>query len=197
MQTVLYIDGQNFLNKLQDVLFREKKIRHFEYQKFDFTKLINTAISDLRIDRKLFYAARIRQHPDTATKSQELINKQRFLKTRLEKDGFEFIIAGNVRGNYETDLRTGKQTLVFKEKGVDVRMAVDTIAMACDKEVATAIICSSDSDLQPAITQLKQRNVSVIYLGFEFSPNKGLLHTTDRGVLFRNAEIVGCYSQHK
>lgn len=61
---------------------------------------------------------------------------------------------------------------------------------AADKIVQTAILCSSDSDLQPAIKELRKRNTEVIYLGFEINPNKGLTYTTNRTILFRNSEIL-------
>lgn len=54
----------------------------------------------------------------------------------------------------------------------------------------TIILCSSDSDLQPAIAEVKKRGVEVIYLGFENKPNKGLTYTTSRTILLRNSEVI-------
>jgi len=85
----------------------------------------------------------------------------------------------------------GHETLTFKEKGVDVKIAVDMITLACNNELETAIIGSSDSDLQPAIKELQNRKVLRIYLGFEDSPNKGLTFTTNRTILIRNSEVIG------
>ncbi|MBI4090902.1 MAG: NYN domain-containing protein, partial [Candidatus Komeilibacteria bacterium] len=78
----------------------------------------------------------------------------------------------------------------FKEKGVDVAMAVDMVTLACDKKIKTAVIGSSDSDLQPAIRELRKRDIECIYLGFEISPNKGMTYTTHRTILIRNAEVL-------
>lgn len=63
------------------------------------------------------------------------------------------------------------------------------ITLACNKELKTAIIGSSDSDLQPAIKELENREVERIYVGFEMAPNKGLTFTTNRTILIRNYEI--------
>ena len=101
----------------------------------------------------------------------------------LIKYGFEFIIAGNVRAQ-KID---GK--VVFREKGVDVKIAVDLVSLACDGKLDTAILCSSDSDLQPAIEEVRKRKVKVVYLGFETNPNKGLMYTTNKTILLRNLEI--------
>jgi len=85
--------------------------------------------------------------------------------------------------------------LIFREKGVDVRIAVDMICLSCDKKMKTAILASSDSDLQPAISELRNRNTEVIYLGFENSPNKGIAFTTNKTILIRNSEILSYYSE--
>lgn len=62
-------------------------------------------------------------HQETPKKSSELIRFQRKLRNTLINQGFEFIIAGNVRG---------QNVLVFKAKGVDVKIAVDMVSMSCD-----------------------------------------------------------------
>ena len=71
-----------------------------------------------------------------------------------------------------------------------MKLAVDMITLACDNKLKTAIIGSSDSDLQPAIKELKDRKIERIYLGFEDNPNKGLTYTTNRTILIRNSEVL-------
>lgn len=184
-QTILFIDGENFIYKLEDVL-REKRPDKstLDLNTIDFNQLLAKPLEGFKVSRKIFYAAKLRPHPETQKKSEELIAFQRKLSNVLKKQGFEFVLAGNVRAQ-KID---GK--LVFKEKGVDVKIAVDMVSLAADKKLKTAILCSSDSDLQPAITEVRRRNVEVVYLGFELNPNKGLTATTNRTILFRNAEIL-------
>ncbi len=64
------------------------------------------------------------------------------------------------------------------------------VNMARDGELKTAILASSDSDLQPAVKSLRKRNIECIYLGFEMEPNKGLTYTTSRTILIRNSEVL-------
>lgn len=134
-----------------------------------------------------------------------LIQETRDLKTYLESagQGFEVIMAGNVRG-YPTekiiqDKRTHffskKEVIVFKEKGVDVRIAVDMVSLSCDDSLKTAILASSDSDLQPAIKEVTKRNKTCIYIGFENSQNKGMAYTTNRTILIRNSEVINNYQK--
>lgn len=181
----LLIDGENFLYKVEDVL-REEGIdkTKVDLALIDLDNLTRDALKGFSIQRKIFYASRLHLHPATKRKSKELIKTQRKLRNNLLKLGYEFIIAGNVRA------QKVNRKIIFREKGVDVKIAVDLVALACDNKLDTAIICSSDSDLQPAIKELRERGIEVVYLGFETNPNKGLTYTTNRTILLRNSEIV-------
>ncbi|MEK7141677.1 MAG: NYN domain-containing protein [Patescibacteria group bacterium] len=189
MDTYLFIDGENFLHKVEDALKESGTSRYkIDTNRLDFSSLIAEVLTGYNIVKKTFYVAKLRMFEETREKSRILIHKQRVLKQTLEKQGFEVLIAGNVRPQAIT--QDGKSTYVFKEKGVDVKIAVDLVSLCCDKKMDTAILCSSDSDLQPAITEIKRRGVQVVYLGFEISPNKGLTFTCNKTILFRNSEIV-------
>lgn len=190
MQQILFIDGRNFISKIRDILNPKKnRENHVDFSTFNFAGLVDKALQGIKIDRKIFYFGKIGRHAETEKKSLELIENQRILKRHLEKQGFEVILAGRVRGHVEK-CSIGHETLVFKEKGVDVKMAVDIITLACNKKLKTAIIGSSDSDLQPAVKELRNLGIERIYLGFENSPNKGLTYTTNRTILIRNSEVA-------
>lgn len=182
------MDGRNFISKI-DAVLHENKIKNADYSLYDFRGLIKKVLSGIQIDRKLFYLGKLVKHTETLEKSIKLIESQRKLKTSLEKQGFEIIIAGRIRGHLEK-CQLGHETLVFKEKGVDVKIAVDMVRFACDGKLKLAVIGSSDSDLQPAVSELKNHGVKRIYLGFENMPNKGMTFTADRTILIRNSEIL-------
>lgn len=189
---ILFIDGENFLHKIEDVLKKESKAKGFpETVNLDFNKLFSGALKGLDPSRKIFYGAKLHFNTETPKKSQELIKAQRKLINNLRNQKFEFVMAGNVRGQ-----KVGK-SMVFREKGVDVKIAVDLVSLACDGRLKTAILCSSDSDLQPAIVEARKRGIEVIYLGFEMSPNKGLTFTTNRTILLRNSEVVDAGNKSK
>lgn len=182
---VLFIDGENFLHKIREVL-KESGLDKNKYNlaHINFNSLLNLPLKGYKIDRKLFYASRLHSNPDTKEKSQELISFQRALRNHLIKQGFEFIIAGNVRSSVID------RKIVFREKGVDVKIAVDMVALGYKKQLGCAILASSDSDLQPAIAELHEQKVKTVYLGFETNPNKGLSYTTNRTILLRNPEVL-------
>ncbi len=188
METILFIDGENFIKKIKAVLEQSGQEAP-QLHLYNFKGLLNKVLKDVKIDRRIFYFARIKEHLETKEKSKQLIEAQRLLKTALENQEFEFILAGRVRGQMEKNYK-GKETLVFKEKGVDVKIAVDMVIAACGGKLKTAIIGSSDSDLQPAIAELRNRKINRIYLGFEMMPNKGLVYTANSTILIRNSEVL-------
>jgi len=188
-QTILFIDGENFLHKVEEVLKKERvELKKINLTKISLNFLLKKTLKTYKMSRKIIYVAKLHFHKDTENKSIELIQFQRYLKTNLEKQGFDFLIAGNVRA--QTVQLDHKTKIIFREKGVDVKIAVDLVSFAADKILKTAILCSSDSDLQPAVKEVRRRNVEVIYLGFEINPNKGLSYTSNRTILFRNSEIL-------
>ena len=188
MDTILLIDGENLKGKIKTVFYEQGKEKPI-WHEYNFKGLFDKVLDGKVINRQVFYFARIKEHEDSKKKSKELIEEQRLLKTHLESQSFEVILSGRVRGQMETG-RDGKQVLIFKEKGVDVKIAVDMVSFACDKKVKEIILASSDSDLQPAIKEVRDRKVNCVYLGFEAQSNKGLSYTTNRTILIRNSELL-------
>ncbi len=194
MSTILYIDGENLKHYLKSVLKQAGvKDDKLDLENFSYANLFDKVLKDIAITEKRYYSAKIHFHPDNVTKSKDLILKQRVQKSNLEKNGIKVVMSGNVRA--QTIQVNGKQKTIFHEKGVDVQVAVDLIANACDKKIETAILCSSDSDLQPAVREVRARGIEIIYLGFENSPNKGLSYTTNRTILIRNSEVLEVFRQ--
>ncbi len=186
MNTILLIDGENFKNYVKYSIDESK--RDIIWNKFDFKGLFDLVLDGYDINKVVFYFAKLKKHEKTEKKSIKLIEDQRLLKTHLENQGFNVVFAGRVRG-YEEKGFLGKRILVFKEKGVDVRIGVDMVSFSCDKLFGQIILGSSDSDLQPAIDESKKRGVKVVYLGFENRQNKGISYNTHKTILIRNSEV--------
>ncbi len=195
MMTILLIDGENFKGKMKSVFKGAKQTKPL-WHVYDFRGLLTKVLNGRNIDRAIFYFARIKEDPQTREKSRQLIEEQRLLKTHLERQGYGVVLAGRVRGQMETD-SSGKRVLVFREKGVDVKIGIDMMVSACDGTAQEIILGSSDSDLQPAISQVKRRGIRLVYLGFEVQPNKGLSYTTGQTILIRNSEVLEFYQKEK
>jgi len=97
METVLLIDGENFKGKIRSV-FKNAKKEKLLWHEYDFKGLLSKVLGGIKVDRKVFYFARIKEHDGSKEKSKQLIEEQRLLKTHLERQGFEVILSGRVRG---------------------------------------------------------------------------------------------------
>jgi uncharacterized LabA/DUF88 family protein len=181
----LLVDGENMKGKIKTVCDESLKVSYPQWHFFNFPQLFNAVLASYQIEKVIFYFAKIKFYKESKQKSNELILEQRLLKTTLESWGYDVVLSGSVRGNHDA-----KGKMVFKEKGVDVRIAVDMVSFSCDKTTHEIILCSSDSDLQPAIRECMKRGTKVIYLGFESNVNKGMTFTTKKTLLIRDSEVI-------
>lgn len=190
--TIVLIDGENFLFKLEEMNKTTKK--SFDLMDISITKLIKDILKQkqhLDVKKIVYYSAKVGFFKETENKSKELISRQRSFKTNLEKQGIEYKFSGFVRVH-----QLSKKIFEFKEKGVDVGIAVDMITNAYDNKFKNIVLCSSDSDLQPAVRAVRSKGCKVIYLGFKHNPNKGLIYTTNSKILITLQDIVK-YSNEK
>lgn len=185
-KTVLYIDGQNFTTRIRSIL-RRRGVTEIDLAKFDFWGLLGKIFKNEQVDLVQIYFAKLHAHKDTAEKSEELLKRELELKALLEKQGIKYITAGSVRPRKRGD------EIEFVEKGVDIRIAVDMVTDVIDGVVGTVLLASSDSDMQPAIYEIKHRGAEVCYVGFASRMNRGLMLTTDRYVLIDNDDIAEFY----
>lgn len=197
-KTILYVDGENFLFKVADILKANKNVRYkYEITQFSFAMLCETALSEHSVDDRKYYAAKVHFHDDTpelAKKSNQIIESQRRLKRNLTNDGTSFISSGNVRlQDIIPATRNSPVKYIFKEKGTDVQLAVGILSDVCDGNVSTVLILSSDSDMQPVVREVKRRGGRIVYVGFEDKPNVGLSNSCHQTILLRKKEIIDAW----
>lgn len=196
LKSVLIIDGQNFIHKVRNVLSKsdvEKGASGYDLTKIDLSKIFEYVIKEFHPEEKIYYSSRLNLVSSTLAKSKSLIQEQRELISNIRRQGFGHKFSGNVRSYPDIHPKTrlpGRRKPIFKEKGVDVGMAVDMITWAFEKQYQRIIIASSDSDMQPAVRKCIKLGMEVIYLGFEIDPNSGLIATTTRSILLRDDGIV-------
>jgi len=186
-QTILLIDGQNFINRIRTILSRTGA-KNADITKFDYWGFMNEMFKERQVDLASFYFAKPHEHKATAEKSQQILERYDALKHHLEQQGFRFVVSGTVRSRVGRD-----KEVTFQEKGVDVRIAVDIVTSVLDGKADTIILASSDSDLQPAIKEVRDRGAKVIYTGFRYRRNRGLELTTDETVLVTNEQVRKFY----
>lgn len=162
-KVAIYIDGSNFYGYLKD-----KEINFPKGAKFNFKQFVDFLISDKRqLVSKRYYTGVFRNF-DGSDKSKSLVSGQQKFFSNLENDGFTI-----KRG------RIMPVDKVYKEKGTDVKIAVDLIVGAVDDLYDTAILVSSDTDLIPAISYIKYKKKKIEYVGFAHAPSLGMQKYAD------------------
>jgi len=76
-----------------------------------------------------------------------------------------------------------------REKGTDVKIAVDLTVGAADDLYDAAIIISSDTDLIPAIKYVRYKKKKVEYVGFSHAPSLGIQKHADLSRLLTSEDV--------
>ena len=69
METVLFIDGENVKGKIKDV-FKELRKDSPVWHEYNFKNLFDRVLDGIKIDRKVFYFAKIKEHEQSREKSR-------------------------------------------------------------------------------------------------------------------------------
>lgn len=158
MKIAVFIDGSNFYRKL-------KELNIVNTSNFDFKSFILKLTNNIEPSYIGYYVGQIRKERGNS-KSEILYSKQQKLFSHLELNcpGIK-IVRGHIQ-NYNG---------VYKEKGVDVRLALDLYKLAIDKIYERALLLSSDSDLVPAVKMVQTNDkIMVEYIGFSHNSSIAL-----------------------
>jgi len=158
----VYIDGNNFYNYLKD-----KESNFFEGSKFNYSKFIEFLTGERQCVSKRYYVG-IARNLDNTDKSKQIVQGQQKFLSNIENEGFVI-----KRGRVMYD--EGK----IREKGTDVKIAVDLVVGAVDNLYDTAVLVSSDTDLIPAIQYIKYKGKKLEYVGFSHNPSLGMQKYAD------------------
>ncbi len=201
----VFIDGANF----NYLVLRKLQIKVAD---FDLNSFVQSLVpQDSILVGKKYYLG-------TVSKKDEKILRifaadQKSQLDSLEENGF-FVHTATLRRRLErviVDERVknfvqlqSQGIMLFKyvrlrEKGIDVKIAVDLLSGAYENEFSEAIIVSSDTDLIPAIMIIRERLYKkVTYIGFAIpdpagedhtEPTRAMLYSTDRQKIFGPADL--------
>ncbi len=195
-RAIVYIDGENFIHRIEDALKAKKFIKKKEeITHFAVRELLKPILSEYKKLEIRYYGTKIRLHdisdPKVLEHAKVMVESQRRFKRNLLNQNIEFIVAGSLRVREVLCYKCKKMNLVFKEKGVDVRLAVDLVGEA--KPKVTQVVVSSDSDLLPAIIVAKQQKSRIIYLHHAEQPNYAMIKASDEERVFTTRQIYDSY----
>jgi uncharacterized protein (TIGR00288 family) len=170
-KSIIIFDGSNFYHKLKEL--KLTKTSSFNYLKFSHFISKNTQLT------QLYYCVGKIRAKQNDKKARKMMAKQQAFVTGLQKQGFVIQFGYLLQSNNK-----------FHEKGVDVQMAVNLLKGAFKNQYDLAFLVSSDSDLIPAINEIKQLGKKVCYIGFEHQPSFALLKSCSQSRLLTKKELL-------
>ena len=198
-KTVVYIDGENFLHRVEDslkdakIIKKKEEILHLRVR-----ELLRKSLGDTKLDEIRYYGTKIRTYDikdeTFLDHAKKMVESQRRFKRDLLNQKIDFIVAGSLRVRETVCFKCKKTSLVFKEKGVDVRLAVDLLSDAEATKNLTQIVVSSDSDLLPALKKARQKT-RVIYVHHAEQPNYAMIKVSHESRVFTQEQIIEAYNE--
>ena len=197
-KAILYIDGENFLHRVEEALRNAKKINEkTQITKLAIRHMVLQIVPEYKDIEIRYYGTKVRladiDDKTVLKRAETIAESQRRLKRNLTNQSIDFVTAGSLRVREVHCRHCNKRTLVFKEKGVDVRMAVDIIEDA--KSNVHQIIVSSDSDLLPAINVARYtKKARIMYVHHAEQPNYAMIKASHESRVYTNNQIMQAYA---
>jgi uncharacterized LabA/DUF88 family protein len=171
-KVAIYIDGGNSYRRLKSIGIPEKSCR------FDYSAFVDHLVGDRVLVSKRYYVGIVR-NVDESEKAEQMVKSQQKFLNALQTKGFE-VKPGKIMyddGN-------------IREKGVDVKLALDLVIGAVDNWYDTAIVISSDTDLIPAIKYVRSaKNKKIEYIGFGVTPSLGMIKECSVPRVFSSTDL--------
>ena len=178
-RVIVFIDGNNFYYKLKD--FTVEKAKVLKLLDFDYQGFAKNLVKDNNLVEIRYYVGAIRRQNGTnKAKSEKLYANQQKLLGKLQQQNIPTIL-GNLIQHPDKS---------FHEKGVDVRIAVEMIRFAREDKYDIAYLLSSDTDLVPAVEEVRSLNKRVCYVGVSKGQSFGLTKVSDNAILLREEDIM-------
>ncbi|MSU55903.1 MAG: NYN domain-containing protein [Candidatus Taylorbacteria bacterium] len=178
-RVILFIDGNNFYYKLKDITAEKKeilKLLDFDYASFARNLIKSNTLAEIR-----YYVGAIRrQSGPNKEKSEKLYASQQKLIAKLQQQHIA-VILGNLIQHPDKS---------FHEKGVDVRIAVEMIRLARENKYDIGYLLSSDTDLVPAVEEVRSFNKRVVYVGVSKGQSFGLTKASNNTILLRDEDVI-------
>jgi hypothetical protein len=194
---IVYLDGENVVHQLMDVLRRSGRVKgRDDLLKVNVVTLIQQLVGSKDVNIKYYTTTlqEIKTDEDLQKRSQDMIAWTTMWTNHLKSQGIEIIEAGKLRARDGLVCKNcGHQEVVFREKGVDVRIAVDVVVDS-EKE-KNLVIWSSDADLLPAIEVVKAKGARVKILAHKDSLTWGLARQAGEWQTYTDRELIKIFDQ--
>jgi hypothetical protein len=189
---IVYLDGENVTHQLMDVLRRHghSQVRD-DLLKINIVDLIRKLVGPVDFQVKYYTTTLklITTDEELEKRTSDMIAWTALWTNHLKDEGIQIIKAGKLMARDGMVCKNcGHREPVFREKGVDVRLAVDLLV---DSETdKTLVIWSSDADLLPAIEVAKSRGTRVKNLTHKDALNWGLARQCGEWQTYNDRQLM-------
>ncbi|NOY35813.1 MAG: NYN domain-containing protein [bacterium] len=172
----VFIDGGNLYFKLKE-LKSKLKGRH-NLLDFHFRNFSEWLVQSNNLAEIHYYLGAVRQQNNNE-KSKTMYASQQRLFMRLQKQKVRVVLGQLIQHPDKS----------YHEKGVDVRLAVEMIRFARQDKYDIAYLVSSDTDLVPAVEEVRLIGKKVQYVGIPKGQSFGLSTVADDVRLIRPEDV--------
>lgn len=176
MKAIIFIDGNNFYFKLRDL--SENFTGSFSLLDFDYSGFAKKLVDPNILVQMRYYIGALRRQRGNE-KSEKMYADQQKLIGKLQQHSVVITLGQLIQHPDKS----------FHEKGVDVRLAVEMIRLAREGAFEIAYLLSSDTDLVPAVEEVKSFGKKVCYVGVAKGQSFGLTKVSDDTKLLRSEDI--------
>jgi len=172
----VFIDGSNFYFKLKALssLFKQGH----SLLDFRFHEFAQWLVKPYKLEAVHYYIGVIKRQRNNE-KSEQIYADQQRLFRKLQRQHIVITLGQLIQHPDKT----------YHEKGVDVRLAVEMIRFARKNQYDVAYLLSSDTDLVPAVEEVKSFGKKVHYVGVAKGQSFGLTKIANNTRLLRSEEI--------
>ena len=175
-KAIVFIDGSNFYFKLKESAYKIGK--KYSLLKFRFRDFCEWLIEEKELVDIRYYVGAVRRQNNNE-KSETMYANQQKLIGKLQQQNVSITLGELIQHPDKS----------YHEKGVDVRIAVEMIRFARENKYDVAYLLSSDTDLVPAVEEVRAFGKKVTYVGFPKGQSFGLSKTANDVFLLRMEEI--------
>lgn len=183
-RALVFIDGNNFYYRLKGITSSKEGI--FKLLDFDYRGFSQNLVKDKELIEVRYYVGAVkRQNGLNREKSEKLYASQQKLIAKLQQQNIPTILGTLIQ----------HPDKVFHEKGVDVKIAVEMIRFAREDKYDIVYLLSSDTDLVPAVEEVKSFGKKVCYVGVSTGQSFGLTKVSDDTILLREEDVLPYFSK--
>lgn len=172
----IFIDGSNFYFKLKEM--SQNLDKRYSLLNFNFRKFCEWLTGENELLEIRYYLGAIKRENNNE-KSETMYANQQKLIGKLQQQKINITMGQLIKHPDKT----------YHEKGVDVRLAVEMIRFARENKYNIAYLISSDTDLVPAVEEIRAFGKEACYVGISKGQSFGLSKASNNVILLRTEEI--------